>query len=87
MQKVHLAEHVSLNIYTCLKVGRRALGPLLDAKQAATIFLVSNVKRYSNGVFSLSVFDLRPNQFLKIDSYHGYLPSYFKKWLCDLTYC
>ena len=67
MQEVHPNEHVSLDVYTCLKVGRRALGPLLDAKQAATNFVVSNVKRSSNGVFFLSVFVFRTNQFLRND--------------------
>ena len=66
VQKGHPNEHVSLDVYTCLKVGRRALGPLLNAKQAATNFVVSNVKRSSNGVFFLSVFVFRTNQFLKI---------------------
>ena len=67
VQEVHPNEHVSLDVYTCLKVGRRALGPLLDAKQAATNFVVSNVKRSSNGVFFLSVFVFRTNQFLRND--------------------
>ena len=51
VQKVHPKKHVNLHLLTCLKVGRRGLGPLLDAKQAATNLLSPNVKRSSNRVF------------------------------------
>ena len=44
VQKAHPKEHINLDVYTCLKVGRREFGPLLDAKQAATILLVRNVE-------------------------------------------
>ena len=44
VQKVHPKEHFNLHVYKCLKVGRREFGPLLDAKQAATILLVRNVE-------------------------------------------
>ena len=44
VQKVHPKEHFNLHVYTCLKIGRRGFGPLLDAKQAATILLVRNVE-------------------------------------------
>jgi len=33
VQKVHPKEHVNVHVYTCLKVGRRGLGPLLDARR------------------------------------------------------
>ena len=38
VQKAHPKEHINLDVYTCLKVGRREFGPLLDAKQAAMNF-------------------------------------------------
>ena len=44
VQKVHPKEHFNLHVYKCLKVGRSEFGPLLDAKQAATILLVRNVE-------------------------------------------
>ena len=44
VQKVHPKEHFNLHVYKCLKVGRRDFGPLLDAKQAAMIFLCRNVE-------------------------------------------
>ena len=42
-QKGHPKENFNLHLFTCLKVGRRGLGPLLDAKQAATNLLSPNV--------------------------------------------
>ena len=55
VQEVHPKEHVNQHLFTCLKVGRRGLGPLLDAKQAAMNLLPPNVKFSLNGVIFLSI--------------------------------
>ena len=63
-QKGHRKENFNLHLFTCLKVGRRGLGPLLDARRRRRILLPPNVKRSSNENF-FSLFFLRANQFLK----------------------